>query len=201
MANYVRARGLSQQCFSQHGETDNRYADRIPHSDKVERGNPARASILILLHDMEQAGVSIDATAVDIATRLGEWQHQQTIAVYDVQPGDVVPRQRGRREAGARQTWVYYIRIGHLVKIGASMALTTRFCTLRPNEVLALEPGGEVLEQELHHRFAHLRASGEYFHPGPALQEHILRVREERGAPNWSASIVPDGQDFFPRTA
>jgi hypothetical protein len=147
---------------------------------------------------MECAGVEIDERAVAIATRLGRWHHEEALRRHPVAPGDVPSRQKGPREAGDRQTWVYYIRIGHLVKIGTSMALGTRFCVLRPNEVLALEPGGEILEQQRHTQFAAMRASGEYFHPGKALQVHILDVRAEHGAPRWTASLVPDGRDFFP---
>jgi hypothetical protein len=171
--------------------------DRIPHSGKVDPADPARAMILINLHQMELAGVEIDERAVDIATKLGRWRHEENLKADPVESGDVPASKKKPREAGDRQTWVYYIRIGHLIKIGTSMALETRFCVLRPNEVLALEPGGEILEQRRHEEFASMRASGEYFHPGPTLQRHILALRQNHGAPDWTASIVPDGQDWF----
>jgi hypothetical protein len=78
------------------------------------------------------------------------------------------------------------------------MDLASRFSSIRPNEVLALEPGGQDTETRRHRQFTDLRASGEYFHPGPTLQQHILALRETHGAPAWTSSLVPDGQDFFP---
>jgi hypothetical protein len=50
----------------------------------------------------------------------------------------------------------------------------------------------------MHQRFAGLRAGGEYFHPGAALQRHIMDLREKLGPPDWTASTVPDGADWFP---
>ncbi|MEV7364264.1 hypothetical protein [Streptomyces sp. NPDC091299] len=148
---------------------------------------------------MEKAGVEIDDRAVEIATKLGRWHLEQALVDEPVAEGDV-PRwqKRGGEMDTDRPSWVYYVRCGHLVKIGTTVDLATRFIALRPNEVLALEPGGLVIEGERHREFSTLRASGEYFHPGPALQKHILTLRKDFGPPEWNVSIVPDGQNWFP---
>jgi hypothetical protein len=172
--------------------------DRIPHADKVDPDDPARASILITLNAMVQAGVEIDDRAVEIATQLGRWRSERAISEADVAPGDVPRWQRRGRESDIdRSAWVYYVRCGHLVKIGTTTDLATRFTAIRPNEVLALEPGSLILENERHQQFAHLRASGEYFHPGAELQQCIEQLRRDYGPPKWEGSIVPDGQDWL----
>lgn len=173
--------------------------DRIPHSDKVDPDDPARTDILITLHRMELAGVTIDERAVEIATQLSRWHMERALADEPVEEGDVPRWKKSPTETDTRRpSWVYYVRCGHLVKIGTTLNLETRLMSIRPNEVLALEPGGLILEGERHREFAHLRASGEYFHPGPDLQRCILDVRESYGAPDWKGSRVPDGQDWFP---
>lgn len=175
------------------------YSDRIPHADKVDRDDPARTHILIQLHHMEQAGVEIDDMAVDIATKMGRARYKQALDLRPVEDGDIPAWRKGPREAGDRPAVVYYIRIGHLVKIGTTIDPGTRFKDLRPNEFLALEPGGEIVEHQRHHQFKALRAHGEYFHPGKALQDHIIQLRAEHGAPRWTVSVVPDGQNYFPQ--
>jgi len=197
MAKHVRGRTIGQKAYSVPG-IEGLGGDRIPHSDKVAVDDPARSGILILLHEMESAGVEIDAQAVAIATKMGHWRLAKVLQRCPVPSGDVPVHQKSPKEAGDRQTWIYYVRIGNLIKIGTSMALATRFRAIRPNEVLALVPGGEQRENELHWEFAHLRVNGEYFHPGAALQKHVLALREEYGVPRWTQSLVPDGLDFFP---
>ncbi|MEW2415307.1 hypothetical protein AB0953_16550 [Streptomyces sp. NPDC046866] len=166
--------------------------DRIPHSDKVDRKDPARADILILLHRMELAGVEIDDRAVEIAIKLTRFRLEQAA------PPPPEPVVTPETDPVGRKRWVYYVRCGHLIKIGTTINLASRFISIRPNEVLALEPGGQELETARHREFRALRASGEYFHPGPALQEHILALRAEHGPPNWAGSLVPDGRNYFP---
>lgn len=168
--------------------------DRIPHSGKVDRDDPARAHILITLHRMELAGIEIDDRAVEIATKLGQWHHRT--AEEERAPE---PALREGHDALGRRRWVYYVRCGHLIKIGTTADLGRRFSAIRPNEILALEPGDQNIETIRHREFAALRSSGEYFHPGPALQEHISRLRQELGSPTWDGSVAPDGQNWFSR--
>jgi hypothetical protein len=167
--------------------------DRIPHSDKVAHDDPARSYILITLARMEQSGVELDDRAVEIATQLGRRRYEEAQAGEEGRD-----EQLRARVLAARDAWkVYYVRCGHLIKIGYTADLGQRFTTIRPNEVLALEPGGQDVETRRHRQFAELRASGEYFHPGPALQSHIVGLRNAYGSPSWTRSLVPDGQNWF----
>lgn len=166
--------------------------DRIPHSDKVDYEDPDRAGILINLHRMELAGVEIDDRAVEIARALTRRHREEHEATRPPEP-TITPD----TDASGQPRWVYYVRCGYLIKIGTSANLATRFQAVRPNEILALEPGGQSLETTRHRQFRTLLAGGEYFHPGPALQAHILELRERLGPPNWHGSVLKDGHDYF----
>ncbi|GAA3121876.1 hypothetical protein [Streptomyces echinatus] len=175
------------------GDRSSNEGDRIPHSDKVAHDDPARSYILITLRRMEISGVEIDDRAVEIATQLGRRKYEE-----DQVEGEGRDEQLRARVLAVRDAWkVYYVRCGHLIKIGYTADLAQRFTTIRPNEVLALEPGGQETETKRHRQFAELRASGEYFHPGPTLQSHIVGLRNSYGAPAWTQSLVPDGQNWF----
>lgn len=166
--------------------------DRIPHADKVGQDDPDRAGILINLHRMELAGVEIDERAVDIARALTRLHREEVAAARPPEPL-VTPE----TDATGQNRWVYYIRCGYLIKIGTTANLTSRFQSVRPNEVLALESGGQELETARHREFKSLNAGGEYFHPGPALQAHILELRKRLGPPNWAGAVLKDGHDYF----
>lgn len=70
--------------------------------------------------------------------------------------------------------WVYFIRVGDLVKIGYTRKPPQRFAALQPSEVLHMEPGTMQDEKRCHYLFDHLRAEGrEYFRPEPDLLRFI----------------------------
>jgi hypothetical protein len=142
---------------------------------------------------MELEGVEIDEKAVEIAKALVRRHHAESHAL----PPPRQPVVAGTDAVG-RKNWVYYVRCGYLIKIGTSANLPSRFQSVRPNEVLALEPGGQELETALHRQFRPLRAGGDYFHPGPPLQAHITALRDRLGPPNWVYSVLKDGHDFYP---
>lgn len=168
---------------------------RIPHADKVDRNDPDRTDILIALRRFELAGIEIDDRAVEIATKLTRWHVANAAEQSETQRQELLAM---RKEQGERECWVYYLRCGRLIKIGMTTNLAARFSAIRPNEILAIEPGGSELETSMHKEFAPLRAGGEYFHPGPALQRHVEDLRVRLGSPQWARSVVPDGQDWFP---
>lgn len=78
-----------------------------------------------------------------------------------------------------RDSVVYYIRIGHFVKIGTTVDMYNRMSTLQPDEILATELGGRDLEVSRHQQFAHIRApkGREYFYPTDELMAHITEVK------------------------
>ena len=83
----------------------------------------------------------------------------------------------------ARATgWVYFIRLGDLVKIGYSRNPTQRFYALQPSEVLHLEPGTMADERRCHVAFDHLRVEGELFRPDPDLLAFIADLQRKQQA-------------------
>lgn len=91
-----------------------------------------------------------------------------------------------------RPSVVYYMKFGQEVKIGVSTNLPRRVETLRPETVLAIEPGRYGEEAGQHLRFANRRTHGEFFQLDHELIAHINMLRETYGEPmkkwaEWSA--------------
>jgi Meiotically up-regulated gene 113 len=63
------------------------------------------------------------------------------------------------------------------IKIGTTVSLTRRLSHLKrdhgPLDLLATEPGGWLLERNLHGRFAAHRLDGEWFAPAPPLLRYV----------------------------
>jgi hypothetical protein len=84
------------------------------------------------------------------------------------------------------EDWVYFIRLGDVIKIGHSRRLMSRLRSFaaygQEVEVLALEIGGRALETRLHRRFSHLRSdvgfSKELFRPDPEILGYIKSGRK-----------------------
>lgn len=80
---------------------------------------------------------------------------------------------------------VYFLRAGDFVKIGkATGSPTNRLSQLRtgcpfPIEVVATIDGGYAKERELHERFRHIRAHGEWFHATADLCAYIESLSKE----------------------
>lgn len=70
-------------------------------------------------------------------------------------------------------TVVYYARFGDLVKIGTTSDLPTRMQALKPDELLATEPGDVRAERHRHGQFHSDRVHLEFFRASEALLEHI----------------------------
>lgn len=145
----------------------------------VDTDDPAFESITQVLADMAEAGVDFTPEIVEAAMKAGRVRHSR----QQVSPEpELVPEPRGGTPSGPV---VYYARRGRLIKIGTTIRLYRRMSELMPDEVLAVEPGGEDLERARHEEFRELALTsrGEYFFPGPALIAHLSRVRSEHGAP------------------
>lgn len=72
---------------------------------------------------------------------------------------------------------IYYARFGAFIKVGFTTNLAQRMKDLRPDELLATEPGTMRDEAALHHRFGQLWVEREMFVPGPELMAHINGLR------------------------
>lgn len=88
-----------------------------------------------------------------------------------------------RRIKQAETSVVYFIRFppSEMIKVGVTVDLTQRMRTFRTvavPEILAVTPGGYLLERELHQRFDHLRTRGEFFSPDPELLALIDSINE-----------------------
>lgn len=78
----------------------------------------------------------------------------------------------------SRDSVVYYMRLGNRVKIGVTSNLARRLEAVRPEELLATEPGDRAIEQARHRQFADLRTHGEWFRLETPLAEFIEALRE-----------------------
>jgi hypothetical protein len=75
--------------------------------------------------------------------------------------------------------FVYFVRVGDLVKIGYTADPKRRFAALQPSEVLHLEPGTMQDEKRCHAAFHHIRVEGELFRPDPDLLRFIDDLRSQ----------------------
>ncbi|MFM9777081.1 GIY-YIG nuclease family protein [Streptomyces scabiei] len=153
------------------------HSDDTRLSRLVDATEPAFDHIASILAEMAGSGIDFTPEIVQAAVKLGRRKYKLEQSSYEIAPAV-------RREV-MQGPLVYYIRRGNLLKIGTTRRIRDRMNNLMPDEILALEPGGETLEQQRHEQFAALRvdARGEYFFPGAALQRHISAVRREHGAP------------------
>lgn len=139
----------------------------------VDPTDAAFEHISRVLLDMRMAGVHLAPATVTAAVKLGKLYHAGTVAPpTPPTPKDVLD-----------QHVVYYMRFGHVIKIGTTRNLRSRTLVLRPDEILAAEPGGRDLEARRHNEFGRHRIGGERFVPGPDLLKHIATLRAEYGHP------------------
>lgn len=100
---------------------------------------------------------------------------------------EVQAKRERRKAAYAKQSQVYYVRIGDHVKIGYTTNVRARMNQLRVDisEVLATEPGDRDLERRRHREFAEERQGRrENFNPSRRLLAHIEALKEQHGEPN-----------------
>lgn len=149
----------------------------------VDTEDPAWPSIATVLREMSAAGVELDESALSIAVTLGRHRWKQM-----PQPGEMVHLTL----ASTSGSIVYYIRRGHLIKIGTTIDPRQRFSDLLPDEILAVEPGGKPEETHRHAQFRHLKTRGEHFRQAPELMEHIRITRLTHGDPDpsWPTTAV-----------
>lgn len=142
----------------------------------VDTADPAFARIAETLQTMKAAGVELDEAAVTIAVKLGRKKHAES------QPTGW----QQRRSRPERKSIVYYIRRVDLIKIGTTTDPHSRFSDLRPDEILAFEPGGPKEELQRHRQFSWCRVGkrSEYFRQASGLLAHIASLVAEHGAPD-----------------
>lgn len=146
-----------------------------PGGDKllalVDQTDPAFLSIIDALHEMRDAGVDLNESAVRLAVQIGRHRHGGAV-------------ESGRRVSDGAESIVYYARRSGLIKIGTTTQPIKRFAALLPDEIPAWEPGGEEVERARHVQFASRHAGGEFFVLHEALHDHMLGLRRLHGEPD-----------------
>lgn len=107
------------------------------------------------------------------------------------QQADMYPDRAPAGGADKASSWVvYYIQMGHCVKIGRTYNLRSRMKAFyaQPEQLLAVEPGvvtaGGNREAQRHQQFArYRRGSTELFHLSDEVRAHIEQVRAMFGDP------------------
>ena len=83
--------------------------------------------------------------------------------------------------------WVYYLWRDERIKIGTTRHLAKRMAALRPESILAIEPGDRVTESARHRKFRRERILGEseteWFRPSARLHRHINRIASKYPVP------------------
>ncbi|MCY0943552.1 GIY-YIG nuclease family protein [Streptomyces antarcticus] len=156
-------------------------------SDRFDKADPAFSGIMRALLPFLNAKIELTDETIELVKTLGRAEHDPATRSTD---GYKAARLAGDTN---HEPVVYYVRRGALVKIGTTNNMHRRMTALLPEEVLATEPGGQGLEGERHRQFSALRVPGqrEWFHAGPALQQHVLRVRALHGTPEPSLPTLP----------
>jgi hypothetical protein len=164
---------------SRGGRTSGARRDIQQILDLFDTTSPSWPYVVVVFNEFTRAGIELDATTAPFALKLGELryadaQHEQHRPLPSVQMS----------LAGVAESLVYYIQRGGLIKIGTTRSPASRFSGLRPDAILAIEPGARPQEVQRHHQFAHLHVGGEYFHDAPELREHIEYIRALHGEPD-----------------
>ena len=78
---------------------------------------------------------------------------------------------------GWHEPVVYYMRMGNLVKIGTSTNIRSRFETIGPQGVVAVELGDRVVERQRHNQFVASHSHREWFFLAEDIGRHIAELR------------------------
>lgn len=122
------------------------------------------------------AVAGLDTDDPDLAERAveaGRKRYAASLEEPDLPKPEYGPPPREPRQEASR---VYYMRIGNRVKIGFSTNLIERVKTINPEELMAVEPGGQDVERRRHGQFCQLRTHGEWFELEEPLTSHIARL-------------------------
>lgn len=103
----------------------------------------------------------------------------------DPEPIKMEPALRAAGGRLAPNYFVYYMRLGPLVKIGCTCNLKQRLKTINPESLLATEPGDFQLEAHLHTEFKKYRQHGEWYRLEGELAEHIDELRRTSFDSSW----------------
>lgn len=144
--------------------------------------DPAARHIAMAALRLKRLGFDpTDQEVIDRAIAVGRREHENERLNVEF---------RGSITVGPHQPGllVYYMRIGNRVKIGWTKNLKGRLKSIFPEELMAVEYGGQAVEAERHGQFADLRTRGEWFRLEYPLTDHIAALREEEAWLNLRSS-------------
>lgn len=150
--------------------------DQPPFLDMIDTTEPAAGQIMRALIEMDDLGFDTsDEQHIQQAISVGRRRHAEHIHTAHLR----AERNHRQRESQQHPGVVYYMRVGERVKIGYTTNLTKRIAAVMPEELLATEPGGRLLEETRHRQFAELRTTREWFRNDELLREHIAGLRSK----------------------
>lgn len=143
--------------------------------DLLDQTEPAYSGIITAAWKASGLGFDLSdlATARTVVERARRCHADQVHGEYLR-----VLKNEKRRERLQHTPVVYYMRVGNRVKIGFTTNLTARVSQVMPEEVLAIEPGGRLLEDVRHRQFAALRVTREWFRFEGPLAAHVSSLAE-----------------------
>lgn len=175
----------------------------------IDGDEPAKLAILQVFREYELADIPVTEETAAAAVKLGRLRHErgreeQEQRMRELQEQVAASRAFEKLLDDHPDGVVYYIRRGNLIKIGTTRVFANRMSSLRPDEILAVEPGSFSLESQRHQQFEQHRynrerpgTKSEYFHPGDDLKAHILELRNRYGVPEQTRVILTDGLKMF----
>lgn len=172
---------------------------------RVDRTDPALIQILAIFRDYELTGIEVTDESASIAIKLGRQRYERGMEERALQQRRL-GQERKEMKAFHRllednpDGVVYYIRRGEFVKIGTTTRYRSRMQALRPDEVLAVEPGSYSVEDQRHRQFAssQFHPGSEYFRIHDDLISHVVALRAEHGVPDNTVVTVSDRKTIIP---
>lgn len=103
--------------------------------------------------------------------------------VEDAEANYRVDKEEQRRIRQQTPGWVYYIKVGDLIKIGFTTNLRSRLDSYPPDiTVLAVHPGTPEVETRMHRKFRmSLERGREWFRPSLDINQHTKKARDDYG--------------------
>lgn len=89
--------------------------------------------------------------------------------------------ERWKNQTSIEAGFIYYLRVGGLIKIGYTRSIADRLKAYPPHStLLATHPGTLKVERQMHHKFLHqLKQGREWFEPAEDLLAHIESVKQD----------------------
>jgi hypothetical protein len=165
--------------------------------DRAGTDSPEWPIIAALLNEMRTAGVELTEPVIDAARKMGaqRWADRLRGSTSETEGTAFMPTL-----ASTSDSVVYYIRRGDLIKIGTTTGPNGRFGDLLPDQIYAVEPGGQPEEHQRHMQFHHLRLFREWFRMAEELMAHIEMIRKLHGDPDpaWPTWATVTSARFTP---